>query len=196
MKREVKAQESKLTAVMDEFRAPVRVLLGVARELKVTSPTTLRAKLSIVREISDTIEQQAMRLLALVDQLSVLTKENPLSAMDEMMPTAGLSTDFMQTFHDAIIATMSEGDCTVEGIAQLLMLSPSQLRRKLSSFTELSPKRYIMKVRMEVAHEMLQRNPDAKIASIAERCGFYDLSHFVRCYKDTYGITPAAGKLL
>lgn len=110
------------------------------------------------------------------------------------IPFTAQSTDFMQHVHDTIIHTMTEGPCTVETIAEKLCVSPSQLRRKMNAITGIPPKKYIIKVRMEMAHDLLQHHPNMKIAHIAERCGFYDLSHFIRFYKETYGTTPAADK--
>lgn len=190
MKREVNAQEPALTAVVNEFRAPIRVLLGVAKELKMI-PSTSNNALRI-SEISNTIEQQSTRLLTLMNHLSVMVKANPFPLAEDAVPVADPSADFMQQFRDAIIASMSEKGSTVEGIAQLLLLSPSQLRHKMSAFTTMTPKKYMMKVRMEVAYKMLHEHPSMKISAIAERCGFYDLSHFIRFYKETYGVTPAA----
>ena len=39
---------------------------------------------------------------------------------------------------------------------------------------------------------MLHRNPGIKLVEIADHWGFSDLPHFIRLYKEGYGITPAA----
>jgi len=123
-----------------------------------------------------------------------LQTEAGAAGQQALPPFTDQSTDFMQRVHDAVIQSMPGGTCTVENIAEKLYISPSQLRRKMITLTGLPPKKYIMKVRMDVAHELLHNHPDMKIASIAEQCGFYDLSHFIRFYKETYGTTPTADK--
>ena len=85
-------------------------------------------------------------------------------------------------------------NCDIETIAAELCITPSQLRRKMNAITGMPPKKYIMKIRMDQARKMLHQNPELKLATIAEQCGFYDHSHFIRLYKETYGTTPAADR--
>ena len=37
----------------------------------------------------------------------------------------------------------------------------------------------------------LLQDPDAKVYSVAEQCGYADPSNFIRVFKKTYGISPA-----
>ena len=108
---------------------------------------------------------------------------------------AQLSGNFMDEVHATTLRLLSEGSCSVEAIAAQLYVTPSQLRRKMNAITGISPKKYIMKVRMEMARELLLTHPEIKIATIAERCGFTDHSHFIRLYKETYGTTPSLDRL-
>ena len=111
---------------------------------------------------------------------------------DEAQSFALYSEDFIQKVHEAIIRTMPQRNCTVETIAQELCITSSQLRRKMNSITGIAPKKYIMKVRLEYARDLLHRNQGIKLVEIADQCGFSDLPHFIRLYKEAYGITPAA----
>ena len=108
---------------------------------------------------------------------------------------AQLSGNFMDEVHATTLRLLSEGSCSVEAIAAQLYVTPSQLRRKMNAITGISPKKYIMKVRMEMARELLLTYPEIKIATIAERCGFTDHSHFIRLYKETYGTTPSVDRI-
>jgi len=58
----------------------------------------------------------------------------------------------------------------------------------------MSPKRYIIRRRLEDAHQEILQHPERKLSVIAERYGFYDLSHFTRLYKEAYGVTPGRGR--
>ena len=102
------------------------------------------------------------------------------------------SGEFIQKVQETIVRTMPQGNCTVDMIAKELCITPSQLRRKMNAITGMPPKKYIMKTRLEYARDLLQRRPDTKLVEIAERCGFSDLPHFIRLYKEAYGTTPAA----
>ena len=107
-------------------------------------------------------------------------------------PFTSHSAEFIDRVRDAILRQMSQGNMDVDSIAAELCLSPSQLRRKMNAITGMPPKKFIMKVRMDAANEMMRQHPDMKLSDIAEKCGFYDLSHFIRLYKEAYGTTPAA----
>ena len=111
---------------------------------------------------------------------------------DEPQSFTMYSETFIQKVNEAIIRTMPQRNSTVETIAQELCITPSQLRRKMNAITGMAPKKYIMKTRLEYARDMLHRNPGIKLVEIADHCGFSDLPHFIRLYKEAYGITPAA----
>lgn len=49
---------------------------------------------------------------------------------------------------------------------------------------------YLTEKRMHLAVELL-KEPDSKIYSIAEQCGYADTSNFIRVFKKFYGISPA-----
>jgi DNA-binding response OmpR family regulator len=115
--------------------------------------------------------------------------------IEKLLPPATLnvqSDKFAERVQEVILRLMPQGSLDVDSIAAELCLSPSQLRRKMNAATGMSPKKFIMKVRMDAAREMMSQNPDMKLSNIADKCGFYDLSHFIRLYKETYGITPSA----
>lgn len=123
-------------------------------------------------------------------------EELPSSPMeDNKLPSfQSSSEDFLRRMHETVVRLIPQGSCDVESIAAALYITPSQLRRKMNAITGMPPKKYIMKVRMDLAHQQLHEHPEAKLADIAEQCGFYDLSHFIRLYKETYGTTPAANR--
>lgn len=116
-------------------------------------------------------------------------------SIEKLLPPATLnvqSDKFAERVQEVILRLMPQGSLDVDSIAAELCLSPSQLRRKMNAATGMSPKKFIMKVRMDAAREMMSQHPDMKLSNIADKCGFYDLSHFIRLYKETYGITPSA----
>lgn len=113
------------------------------------------------------------------------------SSSERPVNFAQQSQDFVQTIDETVIRLITQGNCTVDAVAEELFVTPSQLRRKMASITGMTPKRYIMKVRLEYAKDMMMRHPDMKLLEVAEQCGFSDLSHFIRLYKEAYGNTPA-----
>lgn len=50
--------------------------------------------------------------------------------------------------------------------------------------------RYIRSLRLEASRRMLAECPLRTLTDIALACGFYDLSHWTRCFRDEYALTP------
>lgn len=56
--------------------------------------------------------------------------------------------------------------------------------------TGLPPRQYTKLVKLEAAKELLEHSY-LRVKQIAYRVGFMDNSHFVRDFKNAYGVTPA-----
>lgn len=76
-------------------------------------------------------------------------------------------------------------------LAVRLGISTRQVERLFVHHLKVSPKRYLMAMRMERARHLLQHS-DAAIAEIAIACGFSNFGHFSRVYRSAYGVTPNA----
>lgn len=80
---------------------------------------------------------------------------------------------------------------TVDQLAELAHLSTSQFTRQFNRLFQMTPARYLTRIRINAACSMLTRT-DLDLASIADRCGFHDASHFVKQFKKQMGQTPGA----
>jgi len=54
----------------------------------------------------------------------------------------------------------------------------------------LSLGRHINALRVEASRRLMIEDPSRSLTEIALDCGFYDLSHMSRCFRNQYGITP------
>ena len=110
-------------------------------------------------------------------------------------PTHGLSRslsseEFVQQLRKAVEEQMLKGKVEVDAIARQLCISVSHLRRKMNSITGMPPKKYIQKMRLEIARDLLDNHPEMTVEEVADQCGFYDHSHFLRYYRELFGTTP------
>ena len=71
-----------------------------------------------------------------------------------------------------------------------MCLSSKQLRRKIFAITGETTVAFIMRVRLEEAHNMLINNPDISVAEVAMKCGFEDGGYFTKAFKQQYKMTP------
>ncbi|MBT0569631.1 helix-turn-helix domain-containing protein [Curvibacter sp. CHRR-16] len=75
----------------------------------------------------------------------------------------------------------------MEHLAAQAYVSPSHLRQLLREEVGLSFKLFVQAVRIEHARRMLEENPHARLADIAEKVGFSDRGHFRQCLRNTVG---------
>ncbi len=74
-------------------------------------------------------------------------------------------------------------------IAFSLGISLRQLERLFQRFFNLSPKNYYMKIRLQKARNLLLQT-EMNVLQIAMATGFTSSSHFSKCYKLEFDITP------
>jgi len=80
-------------------------------------------------------------------------------------------------------------DLSLEQLANLVHFSPSYLSRLFHAETGLTVRNYIYQKRIEHASYFL-KHTGRTLSNIAGDCGFKNLSHFHRVYKEFTGSTP------
>jgi len=76
-------------------------------------------------------------------------------------------------------------------LAGELGVSRATLFRDFRSVFGRTPGEYLRQARLDAAANAL-RTSDRPVADIAADCGFYDQSHFDRCFRSYRGISPSA----
>ena len=69
-------------------------------------------------------------------------------------------------------------------------MSETSFRRTFTQVMEMAPGEYIATIRINYARKLLTTTA-MKVYDIAEACGFYDQSHFIRTFKRLRRQTPA-----
>lgn len=72
-------------------------------------------------------------------------------------------------------------------------LNPEYLSRLFKQKTGESFSRYLLKVRMEKAQKLIEKD-ELSISDISTLVGYNSVSHFIQSYKKFYGYTPGEGK--
>lgn len=75
-------------------------------------------------------------------------------------------------------------------LAKLAGVSVMQLERDFIRLIGMSPRRYLTRVRMEAAVELLERSNDP-ILKVADACGYSDQSAFTRRFRAAVGMSPS-----
>jgi AraC-like DNA-binding protein/ligand-binding sensor protein len=85
---------------------------------------------------------------------------------------------------------LGEGEpISITGIASLLGISTGHFSRIFRRATDETFERYVMKQRIELAKRLLLE-PVARVAEVAERCGFAEPAYFARVFRKMTGLSP------
>jgi len=85
-------------------------------------------------------------------------------------------------------------DKSVADIAEMCAVSENYFRRLFKARYGVTPKQYILSLRISMAKELLSSG--GSVSSVAEKCGFSGVYQFSRCFREITGISPSeyAGK--
>jgi DNA-binding response OmpR family regulator/anti-sigma regulatory factor (Ser/Thr protein kinase) len=133
-----------------------------------------------------------VRIHNLVNQRKLLRRKYAGDILLKPSEVAIKSTEevFLQKIMDVIESNMSEEDFGVEELARQVMMSRSQLHRKLIALTGQSPSEVIRNTRLLRAKELLQKK-SATPSEVAFRVGFNSHAYFSKCFKEEFGISPS-----
>lgn len=116
--------------------------------------------------------------------LSSIEKETALrsfsSADDRLL-------DAVQYIHDSF----TDPALCIDSLTRLFGMSDTYFRRLFVRRFHITPCRYIRRLRLERAKELLSADYDT-VEEIAEKCGFSGVYYFSACFKKDLGISPSA----
>ena len=98
---------------------------------------------------------------------------------------------FIQHLDEVIYENMGGGDVSVDSVSVSMHMTTQKLRRKLLAVLGEAPNSYIRSLQIKRAHELLGTHTDLSISQIARLCGFYDMSHFSKIFKQCTGVSPS-----
>ncbi len=111
----------------------------------------------------------------------------------ELLDKVSSANSQKQTPLDYVIKYISENIQSPElsntCLARQIGISEVYLRKLFSAHYNITPKQYILDIRMRKAKQMLCDTPFTVVA-IAEECGFSSVYHFCRTFKQRTGLTP------
>ncbi|MCG2461585.1 response regulator [Flavobacteriaceae bacterium F89] len=97
---------------------------------------------------------------------------------------------FLNRLQKVLDERLSEPDFNAASFCKILGMSRMQLHRKLLAFTGLSTTEFIRSQRLKQAAHIL-KSSDATINEVAYTVGFNTPSYFIKCFKETYKMTPS-----
>ncbi len=101
-----------------------------------------------------------------------------------------LDDDLLKRVMATVERNIGDEEFDVDDLAQEACLSRRHLDRKLQALTNLSPAEFIRYIRLQRAHELLDKSAGT-IADIAYRVGFSSPSYFSSCFHERFGYPPS-----
>ena len=98
--------------------------------------------------------------------------------------------EFIARLRKLLEDNLSESDFNVKKLSEDLNISNTHLYRKLKALTGLSPIEFLRTFKLQKACEMLS-NSNYSIKEIGYGLGFNNLSYFVKCFREQFGVTPS-----
>lgn len=169
--------------------------------IAMTSSTSDQERLSCIETGADAVlvkpfNSDELKLLAnkLTKQRSTMRNQLVKTTVNDNNSTdqAKISKEdkaFINKLIDVIHAQMVKGDIDMEHIAAALSISRKQLRSRVYAITGLMPVAFALRVRLNYAKRMI-KNENTPLTGIAQKCGFQNLSHFSKAFKQQFNISP------
>ena len=90
-----------------------------------------------------------------------------------------------------LLEKIEDPNFKLSDLAIPLMLSYSQIQRKIKKITGLSPKQYERSIKLAKARRLLRSGDFKTVSEVTYRLGFENHYYFSKIYKKTYGIMPS-----
>jgi signal transduction histidine kinase/DNA-binding response OmpR family regulator/ligand-binding sensor domain-containing protein len=98
---------------------------------------------------------------------------------------------FLRKAMRAVEQHMGDEQFRIDELSADVGMSRSQLHRKLVALTNQSPGEFIRYIRLHRALQLLQKEAGT-VSEIAYTVGFRDPSHFAKCFRRQFGVTPGS----
>jgi transcriptional regulator GlxA family with amidase domain len=87
--------------------------------------------------------------------------------------------------------TRSGGHARIEEVARHAGVGTRQLERLFRAHVGLTPKRLAGILRLQEAFALLAAGASPPLIEVAQRCGYFDQSHFIRDFRRVTGLPPS-----
>ncbi|EAY30083.1 transcriptional regulator, AraC family protein [Microscilla marina ATCC 23134] len=131
---------------------------------------------------------QELMALKLKELVTVLSATQHAPEVRAVLSNLFVPTSF--TFQELVAANLYT-NITLQELAQLASLSESSLKRMFKKVYQDSPASYLRHQKLLRSQELLTAS-NLSITQITLDCGFNDVAHFSKLFKQKYGVSPSA----
>jgi transcriptional regulator GlxA family with amidase domain len=85
------------------------------------------------------------------------------------------------------------GNLKINDYAILTGRSVSTFTREFKRLYGITPNKWLIKKRLKKAHDLLN-DTNMNVTQVSMEVGYENISHFIKAYKEVYGVTPKLTK--
>ncbi len=135
-----------------------------------------------------TLQTRVESLLARHDQMKKKYASGTMPVF-ERNGISKLDRAFLKNVQSVIEDKLTNTEMNVHALSMEVGMSKSNLYRKITRLTGMSPVEFIRYIRLQSAAEMIVKK-GLNVSEAAYACGFNDLSYFSKSFKKLFGINP------
>jgi signal transduction histidine kinase/DNA-binding response OmpR family regulator/uncharacterized protein HemY len=138
------------------------------------------------------VQELKVRVFNLVEQRKKLRElyRREITLQPKDVVVTSVDAEFLQKVLAILEDQFSDSNFGVEEFNRAIGFSRMQLHRKLKALTDQSTGEFIKHFRLEKAKQFLVIK-GAQVSQVAYDCGFNNVSHFSKSFKDHAGVTPS-----
>ena len=129
--------------------------------------------------------------IAITSPVMELVAKDFFNTKNDFFTLTSQDESFLQLLFSKLEENWHNADFDITHCCKEMAMSTSQLYRKATSLTGLSPNILLNEFRLEKAKDLLRKR-HYNIAQIAFDSGFASASYFTKCFKKKYGLLPMA----
>jgi len=152
----------------------------------------LQIPISSVEGYLDSFEE--MKSLILIPERRARAYSLLYSIFDRLSREDSREDDLLEGAMKHLSESISDPALSNASLAAASSISEVYFRRLFKARYGVTPKQYILSLRISMAKELLSSG--GSVSSVAEKCGFSGVYQFSRCFREITGISPSeyAGK--
>ena len=160
---------------------------------KVKSDEMLKRYIESILFYFENPQMASEELMVLKLKELILILNETQNAPEIQLILSNLFSPMVYSFKE-IIAAHLYSNITIPELAQLTNLSESSFKREFKKVYNDSPASYLRQHKLRKAEELLMVS-ELNVTQITFECGFSDVAHFSRLFKNKYGESPSAYRL-
>lgn len=136
------------------------------------------------------LQARIKNLLISRERVASAFKGQPVIELKNLKFT-DLDKEFLQNAIDCVNKHLNSVAFDQELFAKEMNVSKSTLYNKLKTLTDLNTSAFITNIRLKAACEIMNQNPNIRIADLAYDVGFNDPKYFSSCFKKEFTMRPS-----